>query len=241
MMKLKLLGTGLAAMTLLATALSAQAADIPRPIYKGVQPVVAYYNWTGFYLGINGGYGWGTSTWSLLPGTKISPNGFLVGGTIGYNYQVNRWVFGAEADLSLSSKSGVHGSSINLLNPLFTVGTSEKTLATLRGRVGYAWDRFMVYGTAGVALAQVEAQDLGALTSGSETKTMVGFAGGAGIEYAFLNNWSVKAEYIYVDLGSATFLQNSDPLGLPHEVSLTNQLFRVGVNYKFGSPLMSRF
>ena len=66
-MNFKLFGTGLAALALLASSFSAQAADIPRPVYKGVRPVVAYYNWTGFYVGINGGYGWGTSDWSVVP------------------------------------------------------------------------------------------------------------------------------------------------------------------------------
>ena len=82
-MNLKLIGTGFAALSMLATAWAAQAADIPRPVYKG-HSVVAYYNWTGFYAGINGGYGWGTSNWDApAPGINTSPKGWLAGGTLG--------------------------------------------------------------------------------------------------------------------------------------------------------------
>ena len=97
-MNLKIFGTALAAFGLLASSFSAQAADIPRPIYKGgVHPVVAYYNWTGFYVGINGGYAWGTSDWSAVPAANNKPTGWLVGGTIGYNYQIGSIVWALRA------------------------------------------------------------------------------------------------------------------------------------------------
>ena len=101
-MNLKLFGTGLAALAFLATSFSAQAADIPRPVYKGIRPVVAYYNWTGFYVGMNAGYGCGTSTWSSVPTANNKPKGFLVGGTLGYNYQVGSIVCGLEGDFDWS-------------------------------------------------------------------------------------------------------------------------------------------
>src|SRR5262245_5135992 len=93
----KILGAGMAALSLLAASYSAQAADIPRPVYKGVRSVVAYYNWTGFYVGINGGYGWGDSSWTS-PAISNTPKGWLAGGTLGFNYQVGSWVFGLEGD-----------------------------------------------------------------------------------------------------------------------------------------------
>src|SRR3954462_6821265 len=98
-MRFKLLGAGVAALTLLATSFSAQAADIPQPVYKGPRSVVSYYNWTGFYAGINGGYMWGKSEFSGPLGSgSISPNGWLAGGTIGFNYQTGSWVWGLEGD-----------------------------------------------------------------------------------------------------------------------------------------------
>ena len=101
-MNFKVLGTGLAALTLLATSFSAQAADIPRPVYKGQHPVIAYYNWTGFYVGVNAGYGFGTANWSALPAANSKPAGFLAGGTLGYNYQVGSIVYGIEGDFDWS-------------------------------------------------------------------------------------------------------------------------------------------
>ena len=235
MMKLKLLGTGLAAMTLLATALSAQAADIPRPIYKGVQPVVAYYNWTGFYLGINGGYGWGTSTWSLLPGTKISPNGFLVGGTIGYNYQVGSFVWGLEADWDWSGAKG----SVTCA-AVATCTTESPWLATFRGRVGYAFDRWLPYLTAGGAYGNVKATVSVPVfgVAASANQSNLGWTVGGGIEYAFLGNWSAKLEYLYVDLGS---FDTGFTTPIQDRVSLKENVIRAGLNYKFSGPIFSRY
>jgi outer membrane immunogenic protein len=251
-MKCRSIETGVAGfVVLLVTSFAAQSADIVRkaPIY---QPAPSY-NWTGFYVGAVAGYAWGTSQ-HIVPLTSGGPlagvnasdpfkvSGGLFGATLGYNYQINNWVVGIEGDWSLSTKSGVHGSSISLLNPLFTVSTSEQSLATVRGRVGYAFDRFLAYGTFGWAMARVKAEDFSLLSVASETQTMTGWAAGAGVEYAFLQNWSVKAEYLYVDLGSKTFFNPNPNLGgVPHSVTLTDNIIRVGLNYKFGGPVYSRF
>src|SRR4051812_49946848 len=99
MMNCKIFGTALAAFGFLASSFSAQAADIPRPVYKGVHPVVAYYNWTGFYVGINGGYGWGTSDWSAVAAANNNPSGWAVGGTVGHNYKVRSVASGLSGEL----------------------------------------------------------------------------------------------------------------------------------------------
>ena len=105
-MNFKLIGSGLAALAFLASSFSTQAADIPRPVYKSaVRPVIAYYNWTGFYVGINGGYGFGTSNWSALA-VSPKPKGGLAGATLGYNYQVGSWVWGLEGDIDWADVSG---------------------------------------------------------------------------------------------------------------------------------------
>jgi outer membrane immunogenic protein len=233
-MKLKLFGTALAALTMLAAAVSAQAADIPRPIYKGIRPVIAYYNWTGFYLGINGGYGWGTSTWDLLPATTIKPNGGLVGGTLGYNYQVGSWVLGIEGDIDWS---GVKG-DVSCVAAV-TCTTENPWLGTIRGRVGYAFDRWLPYITGGGAYGNIKASAsvpiAGAALSAS--KSNFGWTVGAGLEYAFLGNWSAKIEYLYVDLGSVDD-------GVPpvvNTVTFKENIVRAGLNYKFSGPIFSRY
>jgi outer membrane immunogenic protein len=104
-MKLKLIGAGIAALSMLAASYSAQAADIPRPVYKGQRSVVAYYNWTGFYAGVVAGYGWGSSDFTPA-NVSVSPDGWNIGGTLGYNYQTGSIVWGLEADLAWSNVEG---------------------------------------------------------------------------------------------------------------------------------------
>jgi len=235
-MKFKLFGTGAAALLLLATSLSAQGADmvIPRPVYKGgAQSVVAYYNWTGFYAGINAGYGFGESTWSLT-GTTNKPDGFLVGGTIGYNYQVGSIVYGIEGDWDWSNVKGSVTCAV-----VATCTTENTWLATFRGRLGYAFDRWMPYVTAGGAYGNVKATAsipiLGLSTSSSHSQ--LGWTVGVGLEYAFLSNWTAKIEYLYVDLGSF----DTGPAPLVNNVSFTENIIRAGLNYKFAGPIFSRY
>ncbi len=227
-MNFKLFGGGLAALAFLASSFSTQAADIPRPVYKSaMRPVIAYYNWTGFYVGINGGYGFGTSNWS---GAAVSPKpkGGLAGGTIGYNYQVGSWVWGLEGDFDWAD---VNGSAVC---GGFTCQTKNSWLATFRGRIGYAFDRWMPYFTGGGAYGNVKA----ALNPGgfSASKSELGWTFGGGLEYAFLGNWSAKIEYLYVDLGRF----DTGPAPFVNNVSFKENLVRAGINYKFSGPVFSR-
>ncbi|MGE3871095.1 MAG: outer membrane protein, partial [Pseudorhodoplanes sp.] len=142
----------LAALATLATVGSASAADLA---YRGARPPVAapiyspFYNWTGFYVGINGGGGFGGSTWDGVGDFNVS--GGMIGVTAGYNYQINQFVLGAEADIDWS---GMNGSN----NGCFLgCETRNSWLGTFRGRLGYAFDRFMPYLTAGVALGNISA------------------------------------------------------------------------------------
>ena len=231
-MNFRLCGAGIAALAIAATSLSARAADIPRPVYKGVpQAVVAYYNWTGFYAGVNFGHGWGTSTWQVLPGTTISPKGFMFGGTLGYNYQIGSFVWGIETDLDWS---GVKGS---VACGGLTCETSNNYLGTVRGRIGYAFDRFLPYFTGGLAYGDIKATASLPPLAVSASKSKLGWTIGGGLEYAFLGNWSAKLEYLYVDLGSAD-------LGIApaiNNVSFKENILRFGLNYKFAGPIFSRW
>lgn len=231
-MKFKLTGAAIAALSLVATSLSAQAADIPRPYYKASpRAVVAYYNWTGFYAGIYGGYGWGTSDWSAVTSASTKPKGALFGGTLGYNYQVGSVVWGVEGDFGWS---GVKGSAAC---GAFSCETANGWLGTIRGRVGYAFDRWLPYLTAGGAYGDVKATTTVPTLPASASKSQFGWTVGAGLEYAFLGNWSTKLEYLYVDLGSP----NLGTATVTNNVSLKENIVRLGLNYKFSGPLFTRF
>jgi outer membrane immunogenic protein len=229
-MRLKWIGTGIAAMALLATSFSAEAADIPRPVYKGVRSVVAYYNWTGFYAGVNAGYGWGRSSWDA-PAITVNSRGWMAGLTLGYNYQVGSWVFGIEGDYDWAD---VKGSSACLV--LATCEIKNSYLATFRGRFGYAYDRWMPYLTAGGAYGDVKATINPAAFTAS--KALWGWTAGAGIEYAFLGNWTAKLEYLYVDLGA---FDTGFTAPVVDNVNFREHIVRAGLNYKFSGPIFSRY
>jgi outer membrane immunogenic protein len=235
-MTFKLIKAGIAAVALSAVPFSVQAADVPvkAPYYKGMpSSVVSYYNWSGFYLGVNAGYGFGSSTWDF-PAVKNSPKGMLFGGTAGYNWQSGAWVYGVEGDFDWS---GVKGSVA--CPPGGSCQTKSDWLATFRGRIGYAFDRFLPYLTAGGAISHVKATNTGA-TPGFEgaSATPFGFTGGLGLEYAFLGNLTAKIEYLYVDLGKF----NCAACGAtPDNVTFKESIIRAGLNYKFSGPLLSRY
>jgi outer membrane immunogenic protein len=222
--------TACAGLLAAAVASPSLAADMPRAVYKAASaPIyVAPFSWTGFYVGINGGYGWGSSNWTIT-GTGLSTgsfgvNGGLVGGTIGYNLQTGSWVLGLEGDFDGSWIKGTETTFCGVPG----CATRNSWLATVRGRVGYAWDRWLPYFTGGLAFGDIK-MDPGFGTTQSKTNT--GWTVGGGVEYAFMGAWSAKAEYLYVDLGSATC---SVPTCFPNvDVKFKTNIIRLGLNYRF--------
>jgi outer membrane immunogenic protein len=212
------------ALVALAAADRADAADLSlAPLYKA-PPMAPAYDWSGFYLGVNGGGGWGRSHWDT--GGRINMSGGLVGGTAGYNWQLGRAVLGLEGDLDWS---GLQGSKTSPLCP-FGCTTSDSWLSTVRGRAGYSFDRIMPYVTGGLAVGDIKAGTPG-LPGGSSTNA--GWTVGGGIEVALPGNWTAKAEYLHVDLGRFDCGTNCG--GTPVDnVSSRADIFRAGVNYKFG-------
>jgi outer membrane immunogenic protein len=198
-----------AALLVTVAAGTASAADIPRPSYYTATAPLSAYSWTGPYLGGNLGYAWGTTS-----NNPTRPSGFAGGVGGGYNRQIGQFVFGAEADIALSGATDTFA-PWKFSNPWF---------GTLRGRAGYAVSNFLIYGTAGVAFGELQAQTIGLL---SENHTNVGWTAGAGIEAGFAANWSAKIEYLFVDLASSTFAVTGTSNGL------STSLFRTGVNYHF--------
>src|SRR5271156_4510269 len=220
------------------------AADLPPSpppvrapaVYLPAPPV---YNWGGIYVGVTGGYGFGTTKWTAPFGglsSSLSDNGGIAGGTLGFNYQMNAFVFGVEGDFDWS---GINtGTSSTLCASVFVGGcqTGNNWLSTVRGRFGVALDRVFVFGTAGGAFANAQTSLNGVTT----THTKAGWTAGVGAEYAFAQNWTAKVEYLYVDLGTTTANVTCTAAGcaappaiIPISVGLTDNLIRAGVNYKF--------
>src|SRR6266705_5884204 len=149
---------GFAVAALAVGALPAAAADVAtRPIYKAPTLTPTYYNWSGFYVGGHVGGAWSDKDWTqTAPGAFVgnaasfNADGFIAGGQIGYNWQTGNWVFGIEGQLSWS---GADGAGVQTITPAWTSSTDINWIGTVTGRVGYAWDRLMIYGKAGFAWA----------------------------------------------------------------------------------------
>jgi outer membrane immunogenic protein len=213
---------GVSAIAVVTMMSAANAADLPRR--HAAMPVkapeyMAAYNWTGAYVGINGGGAWGRSNWSSV-GTDFKTSGGLVGGTIGYNWQTGPAVFGLEGDLDWS---GVKGSGTC---GAFSCETKNDWLGTARGRIGYAFGRVMPYVTGGLAVGNVKAS--GPLGSNDETRA--GYALGGGIEANIVGPWSAKLEYLYADLGKTSC---STCVAGGTDVSFHENIVRAGLNYRF--------
>lgn len=189
---------------------TASAADLSRqaPVYKAPVYGPPVFNWTGVYLGVNGGGGWGTAK---AAGFDWDVSGGLIGGTVGYNWQFGTWVLGLEGDADWANISGS------------LTGTSAKAnfLSTIRGRVGYSFDRWMPYVTGGLAVGNVKVEEMGL----SESKTHAGWTVGTGVEFAFAPQWSAKVEYLYVDLGNIGYSGGN--------LDFTSNIVRGGINYRF--------
>ncbi|MGE0340707.1 MAG: outer membrane protein [Xanthobacteraceae bacterium] len=208
----------------------ASAADLPvrGPVYMAAPAPVFY--WTGFYGGVHVGYGWGDSQHTFA-GASVTPDidGFTVGGQIGYNWQyAPNWVFGIETDIAWSD---ISGSTVSP-GPAFTSGTNINWYGTTRLRLGYAVDNALFFLAGGVAYGQIERDDTGpAGAAFSDSKVKAGWTLGAGVEVAYGRNWSIRAEYLYVDLGTASF---SAPAPFSdNTVDAQFSVVRAALNYRF--------
>ncbi|MGD0024190.1 MAG: outer membrane protein [Xanthobacteraceae bacterium] len=205
---------------------AAAAADLsrpaPAPYYKAPEAYVPAYTWSGFYIGVNGGGGFGRSAWDSTGAFNLS--GGLVGGTIGYNYQIGQAVVGVEGDIDWADINGTTTNGCPL-----GCKTSDTWLSTVRGRLGYAADRFMPFITGGAAFGDIRATTPN--FAGNST-TNAGWTVGGGLEFAIAGHWTAKAEYLYVDLGSFN-CGTSCSLAVTNNVSFRTNLVRAGINYRF--------
>jgi outer membrane immunogenic protein len=206
---------------------AASAADLPSRKGPVVAPVyVPVFTWTGFYVGVNAGYAWGNVNAGTFGTTRTISigdlDGFVGGGQIGYNYQMGQFVLGVEAD--------IQGADLNTGSNAFGDRVRTEYFGTVRARVGLAFDRFLPYITGGWAYGNVKTTigAVGPFIGGSTDKSHTGgYALGAGLEYAFTNNWTAKVEYLYVDLGEKNVFDSGVKVGTDFSV------VRAGLNYKF--------
>lgn len=234
----KLFLTGTALITLVSG--SAMAADLsrprPAPVYTKAPPAPALFTWTGCYIGGNGGGVFVRKEVSEV-GTGLSDgsvdfSGGLGGGQVGCNYQFSTWVVGIQGDWDWS---GASGSFNNVLFPGEVDSAKVKSLASVTGRLGYAWDRFLLYAKGGGAW---ERDDYSATTgafvsTASDTRT--GWTAGGGGEYAFTDWLTGFVEYDFYDFGTNTenFSGTNGTFGL--RVKETKSVAKAGLNIKFGA------
>lgn len=218
----------LAAVAVIGFASVASAADMPVKA-----PMIApVYNWTGFYVGGTVGSMYGDYSYVNLGNGFASVNnnvrGALGGPTIGLNWQTGAFVLGIEGDYSWSKAKATDLSGCSAPG----CEASYRWIATARGRIGYAFDRFLPYVTGGAAFTRLQNTFL---PTGADngSRNLTGWTLGAGLEWAFWQNWSVKAEYLHVDFGHPVILSPIIGLNIRHNASNLN-IVRVGLNYKFG-------
>src|ERR1700682_1960838 len=253
-MKKLLLGTvGLAALGMAAPASAAGLA--PRPYTKAPPPMMAaIYDWSGFYIGANGGWGssrkcWDNGTFGIFSigdeGCHDATGG-VAGGQIGYRWQSSAWVFGLEAQ---GDWADLRGSNTSLL---FGPGTTNRSkidaFGLFTGQVGYAWNSVLLYVKGGAAVVsdkysgRVTATDV-AFDRAKETRW--GAAVGVGLEYGFTPNWSVAVEYDHLFMGDRTntFTSVIAPGALSRfdRINQDVDLITARINYRFGGPVVARY
>jgi outer membrane immunogenic protein len=231
---------GLGAVATLTMAAVPSYADGLPYAYGGPLPYAPLpLSWTGFYVGINGGGGWSANNDQLrdlsnpgFPFRGLSPDGGFGGGQIGYNWQMGHLLLGLETDIQGSDfRDRVH----------WALATSESDVdwfGTLRGRIGFATDRVLVYATGGWAYGGVRNEEIGVNRYVADN-TASGYTVGGGVEFRLTPAWSLKTEYQYINLGmndpvTATGVRLSSFPGVAVRDDAFNT-FRVGLNYRFGA------
>jgi outer membrane immunogenic protein len=212
----------LASAAVLIASAPAMAADLgAAPYTKAPAAAIAINNWTGFYIGAMGGYAQENSS-----GIGTLKGGFA-GGTAGYNWQTGNFVLGIEADAAWADIGTTVG-----VPPLVALTATIRDTGTVRGRIGYAVNQVLFYGTGGYAWADTR---VGVTVLGltvADTRLLSGWTAGAGVEVMFAPKWSVKAEYLYKSFGSQTYFTGIVPGGVTTG-TLNLHSGQVGVNYHF--------
>ena len=247
----------MASVGLIALAGSALAADLGSPAPPVYVPPVPIFTWTGVYVGGQIGYAWGSQdadfgdSFGLFNSISYNSDGVIGGAHAGYNLQLSQFVIGLEGDVDGSRLSKTVSGVVNPQGGAFgfvgtTFNSSGNVQGSIRGRVGYAWDRVLAYATGGVAFAGVNSNlwtnGLLGPSYDAASNTRVGWTVGGGLEYAVTNNWSIRAEYRYSDFGQYTvypvnFVALGD-IGAFINRHFTESRVQVGFSYKFDNSVL---
>jgi outer membrane immunogenic protein len=250
-MKSFLLGS--VALASLSVATSASAADLAaRPYTKAPPIVAAYYNWSGFYIGANGGYGTQRDCRDrVTPAADVGchdADGAVAGGQIGYRWQSSAWVFGLEAqgdwaDLKGGNVNAFSAGQINANSKLDAFGL-------FTGQIGYAWNNTLAYVKGGAAITSnkyefvsLRPADAGFVTGTSSDNNHWSGTVGAGLEYGFTPNWSVALEYDHIFTGARTVISTSttSTANAPYRDSGDVDLITARINYRWGGPVIAKY
>ena len=238
----------------------ALAADMPVKARPAPIPV-AIYDWTGFYIGINGGGGWSRKCWDLTEDRGLGvvvparpegchdANGGTVGGQIGYRWQASSWVFGVEAQ---GNWADFKGSNTSLVFLNSRNETRVEAFGLFTGQVGYAWNNVLLYVKGGAAVTSDKYRTFDILPANllldTASETRWGGVVGAGVEFGFAPNWSVAFEYDHLFMGDRDLRFTSVGNRLPAGIFVASDRIRqdvdlatVRVNYRFGGPIVARY
>lgn len=223
----------LSAVFLFGISTAAYAADMPEEVVI----VDEGFNWSGVYVGAHAGYGWGNTDSNLdgvlgfgSPLSSVDIDGFVGGVHVGYNFQQDSFVFGIEGDFD---GTGISGSETDVFLGPATGDFDVEWQGSVRARLGYAMDRFLVYGTGGVAFARGKITASIPGESAEDTQTHTGWTLGAGAEYAFTNNWIGRVEYRYTDFSDETYSALTDLGAGSADFGFDENQVLVGFSYKF--------
>jgi len=235
---------------------SASAADMAVKARPVVAPVLMY-DWSGFYVGLNGGGGWSRKCWDFITpaGTFVAADGChdatggTIGGQIGYRWQAASWVFGLEAQ---GNWADLHGRNQSLAFPVFNNDTRINAFGLFTGQVGYAMNNALFYVKGGAAVVddryRILSTATGVQVSNNVDDARWGAVVGVGLEYGFAPNWSAAIEYDHIFLGNRNYAFTNNGVLAPAGTAFGNDRIRqdvdlltVRVNYRWGGPVVAKY
>jgi outer membrane immunogenic protein len=239
---------------LIGVAAPASAADMAVKARPPAPVIAPIYDWTGFYIGANGGWGQSRNCWDFVDVAGVTfaegcreRSGGLIGGQLGYRWQASQWVFGVEAQGDWADLSSQR---VSLINPLFATRTRTDGIGLFTGQIGYAWNAALLYVKGGAAVTSNRFSILSTVTGAelaAADATRWGAVVGVGFEYGFAPNWSFGVEYDHLFMGDANnsfSVANPVVAGALNRISQDVDLLTLRINYRFGgygAPIAARY